>query len=30
MIGKLTYDKLAQTTKLIFDEVKALDEKRSA
>lgn len=30
MIGKLTYEEIAQATKLTVDEVKELDEKRSA
>jgi len=30
LIGKLTYEEIAQTTKLTVDEVKELDEKRSA
>ncbi len=30
MIGKLTYEEIAHATKLTVDEVKALDEKRSA
>ena len=30
MIGKLTYEEIAQATKLTVDEVRALDEKRSA
>ena len=30
LIGKLTYEEIAQATKLTVDEVKELDEKRSA
>ena len=30
MIGKLTYEEIAHATKLTVDEVKDLDEKRSA
>ena len=30
LIGKLTYEEIAQATKLTVDEVKELDERRSA